>query len=341
MEKKSSIHNEVDGIVAEKERVKPEIKKTPQIKKYYLLMVYPELDGKQFVIDNSDVLAVLEEMKGIKSKKEHTAIDMLLNSNGGDIYSAYKIINIIREHCSDLTIIVPLYAKSAATLMALGGNRIIMGAQSELGPLDLPTEHPIAEGRMMSALDAVRPLEYLAATASNLAYRLGLVIRRRIQLPRKDSIEIALRFASDYIGPIISKLDPLVVNECYRELDIAGHYARELLSRYMLAEKKNKDELSGAIAHKLVWGYPSHGFAICINEAKRIGLEVCHLSEYSDWDILWETFQMLSEETEGHILLTEKPRANDVIRKIRGSESSSCEVSETEGRKGHEITGDN
>jgi len=318
--------NGVESILsAKEERLEAKVAGKTR-KKYYLLMVYPDVEESRFAIDSDDVLSILKEMDKISSEKEDTAIDLLLNSYGGDIYSAYKIISIARSHCSDLTAVVPLYAKSAATLMTLGANRIVMGAQSELGPLDLPTEHPIAEGRMMSALDAVRPIEYLAGTASNLGFRLGLLIRREIGLSRKDSIQIALEFASRYIEPIISKLDPLIVNECYRELDIAGRYAREFLSRYMLVAKKNKEELAQSIAHQLVWGYPSHGFAICINEAKKIGLEVCHSSVYPEWRTLWETFEMLNSQTEGHIILTENPGVNEITSEISGSGSPTCEM---------------
>jgi hypothetical protein len=308
------------------EEVITEVLLGPSPKQYYLFMIYPEAKGRLWAIDSDDVLSVLKEIGKIDSEKENTAINLLLNSNGGDIYAAYKIINIIRERCQYFTVVIPLFAKSAATLMALGADRIVMGAQSELGPLDLPTEHPIAEGRMMSSLDAVRPIEYLAGVASDLGYRLGGLIRRKIGLSRRDSIEIALQFASDYIAPIISKLDPLIVNECYRELDIAGHYARELLSRYMLANKKNKDEMAQSIAHQLVWGYPSHEFAICINEAKRIGLEVCHCSEYPQWNNLWETFQLLNQEAEGHILIGPNPDVASIEMEIRGPELSTCEM---------------
>jgi ClpP class serine protease len=42
--------------------------------------------------------------------------------------------NVIREFAKDVTFIVPYYAKSAATLLCLSGNKILMGPISELGP---------------------------------------------------------------------------------------------------------------------------------------------------------------------------------------------------------------
>src|SRR5690625_3325118 len=64
-------------------------------------------------------------------------LDIFLSSSGGDPDAAFKIVKMCREHCSDkLSVIVPFMAKSAATLLAIGTDEIVMGAPSELGPID-------------------------------------------------------------------------------------------------------------------------------------------------------------------------------------------------------------
>ena len=174
--------------------------------------------------------------------------------------------------------------------MALGADKVIMGPQSELGPLDLPMEHPTAEGIQISALDGVRPLEYLSAIAVNLAFDLGLRIRRSIQLGRRESIEIALKFATDCITPVISKLDPSLVALCYRELDIAARYAREFLTDYMFKDRPDKEALAEGVATSIVWDYHSHGFAIGLREAEKLCLEILESEKYDRWDDLWAIF---------------------------------------------------
>lgn len=262
--------------------------------RYFLLMLYSPLPN--VMIDNTDVLVLLNEVEKVVSARDETTIDVLLNSTGGNIYSAYKMVNILRTKCKELRIVVPLYAKSAATLMALGADKVIMGPQSELGPLDLPMEHPTAEGIQISALDGVRPLEYLSAIAVNLAFDLGLRIRRSIQLGRRESIEIALKFAADCITPVISKLDPSLVALCYRELDIAARYAREFLTDYMFKDRLNREALAEGVATSIVWDYPSHGFAIGLREAKRLCLEILSSDEYDRWDDLWAIFMNIQKE---------------------------------------------
>lgn len=278
----------------------PQQKPAP-ITRYVLAYVDPKNRG----IDRKDVLNFLFELQKINTPKETTVIDFLLNSNGGDIYSAYKIICLIRSKCSKLRIIVPLYAKSAATLIALGADQIVMAPQSELGPLDAPMEHPIVEGISLSALDGIRPLEFLSNFAGELAVdSLGARVRRKVGLGRKDSVEMALCFAGKFVEPIVGKLDPLVINMCFRRLQIAERYGHELLMEYMFKEKPSKDTLATNTIRELVWEYPEHGYAICSAEAKRIHLEIQEENDaVEEWNKFWNLFLMLNEEKEKVIRL--------------------------------------
>ena len=61
---------------------------------------------------------------------------LLLDTLGGCPHSAYRIINLFKRRVKKLIIIIPLRAKSAGTLMALGADEIILGRDAELGPLD-------------------------------------------------------------------------------------------------------------------------------------------------------------------------------------------------------------
>ena len=63
-------------------------------------------------------------------------IDLFLNSYGGAVDTPYKIVNLIREFCDNFSVIIPFVAKSAATMVAIGADEIVMGPISELGPID-------------------------------------------------------------------------------------------------------------------------------------------------------------------------------------------------------------
>ena len=63
-------------------------------------------------------------------------LNLIINSPGGDGTVAEKIIELCRAYCKEFRVVVPNRAKSAATVIALGADEIIMGYCSELGPID-------------------------------------------------------------------------------------------------------------------------------------------------------------------------------------------------------------
>lgn len=269
--------------------------KPESTKRHVVTIIHPDDES----LEQPDVLELVREMNHITSNKEDTFIDLLLNSNGGNIYAAYKMICVLRSKCNKLRAIIPFYAKSAATLMVLGADKIIMGHQSELGPLDAPMEHPMVEGIHLSALDGVRPLEFLSDFCNYIITQgIGYDIRSQIGLGRKDSIDLASQFAGEFVKPIIGKLDPLVINMCYRRLQIAERYGQELLTEYMFKDKPNKEELAKETIKELVWEYPEHGYAICCREAKRINLEILEADSFDEWNKFWNLYLSLKEKKE-------------------------------------------
>src|SRR5690349_3514350 len=80
--------------------------------------------------------------EAVTTDREHTEIDIWLDSPGGDAHAAYKLILDLRHRSNRLRAVIPDYAKSAATLLALGVDTIFMHAAAELGPLDVQIEHP-------------------------------------------------------------------------------------------------------------------------------------------------------------------------------------------------------
>ena len=67
---------------------------------------------------------------------ESERIALIVDSPGGEGRSAYSLARLLQRHCDGWTAVVPRYAKSAATLLVMGADRIYMGRDAELGPLD-------------------------------------------------------------------------------------------------------------------------------------------------------------------------------------------------------------
>jgi hypothetical protein len=73
----------------------------------------------------------------LKSVGVVSSLDLVIASPGGDGTAAETMVDLCRKYCSGtLRVAVPAYAKSAATLIALSADKILMGESSELGPID-------------------------------------------------------------------------------------------------------------------------------------------------------------------------------------------------------------
>lgn len=99
-----------------------------------------------------EVFNLLRRMGDIES------LDVILDSGGGDLDAAYKTLRITKSYAKDTAIIVPFYAKSAATLIALGGDRLILCRGGELGPmdpqvLDIITDHYVPANSIKETVD--------------------------------------------------------------------------------------------------------------------------------------------------------------------------------------------
>ena len=93
--------------------------------------------------------------------KETEALCVLIDSPGGYADCAYRLVKAIRDHAVTVQALVPRRAKSAATLVCLGADQILMGPTGELGPLDPQIEDPAGGIQRRSALEMFQGLEQL------------------------------------------------------------------------------------------------------------------------------------------------------------------------------------
>lgn len=63
-------------------------------------------------------------------------LDIMLHSPGGSPEAAESIVQVIRGRFGPVRFFIPVVAKSAATMIALSGNEILMPPSAELGPID-------------------------------------------------------------------------------------------------------------------------------------------------------------------------------------------------------------
>ena len=93
-----------------------------QQKSAYLAFLCSENVGA--AIDSADIPAIGDALLSIGEVDE---LNLIINGPGGDGTVAEKIIELCRAHCTKFRVVVPNRAKSAATIIALGADEIVMG----------------------------------------------------------------------------------------------------------------------------------------------------------------------------------------------------------------------
>ena len=107
-----------------------------------------QLTGRPTIIYYSDwlsggspgALMTLEDMQGFMEAVRGLPggdLDLVLHLPGGSPEATARIVNYLRsKFTGEVRAFVPLGAMSAGTMLALAADRIVMGRQSQLGPID-------------------------------------------------------------------------------------------------------------------------------------------------------------------------------------------------------------
>jgi hypothetical protein len=96
----------------------------------------PNLPGYSIQMTNESQL----QLHGLLSGLGHVEqLDFLIYTRGGGVESVWPTVNMLRSHCSRLSVLIPFRAHSAGTLLALGADEIVMADCAELSPIDPTT----------------------------------------------------------------------------------------------------------------------------------------------------------------------------------------------------------
>src|ERR1700726_4733927 len=77
-----------------------------------------------------------EVLRAIHMTGPDVPLDIVLHTPGGLVLAALQIARAIRGHKAKVTVLVPHYAMSGGTLIALAADEIVMSRHSVLGPID-------------------------------------------------------------------------------------------------------------------------------------------------------------------------------------------------------------
>ena len=239
------------------------------------LQAFATLRGRPAVflfLRESLALPHLLSLQSELGDREFEEVDLVIHSGGGDINIAYQMVELIRLHTQRLFACVPLYAKSAATLLCLGADEIFLDKLAELGPLDTQVyeEKKGGTGDFVSALNPFKTLEQLQAYSLQALDRCVMMLVARSSLDVDECIRHAIRFSVGTTGPLFAKLNPEKLGEYSRALAVGSEYGDRLLRRFSTWD----DEKRSWVVEKLVHGYPSHDYIIDYHELDELGFTV-------------------------------------------------------------------
>jgi hypothetical protein len=196
-------------------------------------------------------------------------LSLFIKSAGGSGQASLRMVHLLRQFVSRLTALVPLECASAATMLALGADRILMGPLAHLSAVDTSLTHDL------SPID--RDNRRVSVSQDEL--------HRVVRLWRKEATE-------DQANPyqsLFTHVHPLVIGAVDRSSALSTKLCIEILS-YHLKDTKKARRISNILNSE----YPAHSYPITLREAQRIGLKAQPLQENTN-RLLFELNEIYSE----------------------------------------------
>ncbi len=200
---------------------------------------------------HDDVLALFELLEKIGVQEK---IYLFIKSSGGNGQASLRLVNLLRQYCQKVVAVIPLECASAATMIALGANEIYMGPMAYLTPVDTSLTH------------ALSPIDRDNDRVSVSLDELTRVVKLWQSQKSDDRSENPYQ-------QLFQHVHPLVIGAVDRAESLSIMLCKELLAYHIKDEK-----IQVRIANALNAKYPSHGYPILFEEAKRVGLKVSHLT---------------------------------------------------------------
>jgi len=213
-------------------------------------------------INYSDLLPISDQLANLGGK----AIDLILETPGGSGEVAEDIVRLLRGKYESVAVIVPGYAKSAGTIMAMAGDEILMDAVSSLGPIDAQLSW---QGKVFSADALIEGVEKIKEEVArtgvlNKAY---LPILQGISPGELQSAQNALKFAQVLVTEWLTQ---------FKFKDWSKHSSTQ--QPVTDAEKKQRaEEIAGILCDHRRW--LTHGKSIKLEDLEKMRLRITDFSK--------------------------------------------------------------
>ena len=194
-------------------------------------------------INDEDKNGLMMAIHGLERDK---GLDLILHTPGGSIAAAESIVDYLkRMFGKDIRAIIPQIAMSAGTMIACACKKILMGKQSNLGPVD----------PQLNGIPAAGVIEEF---------------RKAYEEIKQDPQKIVVwQF-------IIQRYTPSFLGQCENSIEWAKDFVRQQLEDNMFASHSDKSNLAEKIVAALTdfSGNKAHDRHIHFDECRDIGLVV-------------------------------------------------------------------
>lgn len=200
-----------------------------------------------------DIAGFMEAASNVDDKK----LDLVIHSPGGTAEAAESIVTYLRKRFDHIRVFVPLAAMSAATMVALSADQVVMGQHSQLGPIDP---------------------QFIVQTPEGPRFAPAKAILKQFELAKnecKDPANLAAWM------PILRSYLPGLLTQCQDSRALAERMVSTWLKQYMFTNDPEAESKAASIAK---WfadydSFSSHGRRVSPDEAINRGLNVAWLEK--------------------------------------------------------------
>jgi hypothetical protein len=211
-----------------------------------------------------DVVPIISKQLRTIGKTQN--IDLFLYSTGGDTMVPWRLVSMIREYCDKFSVLIPYKAHSAATMVALGADEIVMSDLSELSPIDPSTAN------VFNPLDPQNPQNRIPISVEDVMAYFDLA-KNKFGIKNDDELS---RIFNKFVESN-PQIHPLALGNVNRTHNLIRILAKRLLKSHKASIKEEEiEKIVNYFTEKLY----SHQYLIGRKEAKEdLGLNTV---QYAD-----------------------------------------------------------
>ena len=228
-----------------------------------------------------DIIPIIsQQLRKIGKTKN---IDLFLYSSGGDTLVPWRVVSMIREHCDKFSVLIPYKAHSAATMIALGADEIIMSDLSELSPIDPSTAN------VFNPIDPQNPQNRIPISVEDVMAYFDLAKNKFGIKDDENLTSIFNKFIES--NP---QIHPLALGNVNRIHNLIRVLATRLLKSHKLPMSENDiKEIVDNLTEKLY----SHQYFIGRKEAKEdLGIKTVRFAEQELTEAMTELYEGYQKE---------------------------------------------